>query len=405
MVDVIYSIDEINTKPNLILPVSNKPAKAPYAFAVTGINVYSFEEALYHVYHNWRESSEDFTSSEFISWLENDAGLYDLAEKTRRIAAMNSYTDSVITFLRLTDYFSDEDIESVKADISNWEREFEWENLKLRADFLLEQNIPERAVILYKRANELYNSPDLLNNTGIAFMKLYKFETAVSYFEAAIEFDYYNDNIMLNLAEAAVYAHDYDKAAEMLSMAERLRGNSPLISYLYGEMAFEKGNLIEAEERFLTAIDLAGKHENAEAGWHIACRLADVYVKRFAFEKALNALVEFKGNKRFYVKHAEVAAASYKLPVAVNAMEQAIKLDNSDFSLYIYLAKYCRLSNDSLKARAAIEKAVSLAPDNPLVKLEYARISKMEGGLSNYLSTLHEILADFKQEYRETSEL
>ena len=393
----------------LILPVSEKPAKTPYTFAVTGVNVYSFEEVLYHVYHYWRESSEDFVSSGFISWLANDAELPHLAEKVERIAGMDSHMEKIITLLTLTNYFSDEDIRSVKSEISDWEREFEWENLKLRADFLLEQNIPAQAVILYKRANELHESPELLNNTGIAFMKLYKFETAAAYFETALELDFDNADIMLNLAEAAVYAHNYERAVEMLLKVGSMRGDSPLISYIYGEMAFEKGNLNEASDRFIKAIDLAEQLKNAEFSSHFACRLADVYVRQFAFEKALNVLTGLSEitpmDKSRYIKYAEVEAFSYKLPGAVNAIEQAIKLDDNDFKLYVCLSKYCRLNNDNLRAKAAIEKAIRIAPNNALVKLEHARVSKMEGSMNDYLTALNEVLDGFKQEYREASEL
>ncbi|MCL2873801.1 MAG: hypothetical protein FWE29_02595 [Defluviitaleaceae bacterium] len=394
----------------LIIPVSDKSAKTPYSFVVTGINVYSFEEALYHVYHYWRESSEDIVSPKFISWLAVDAGLSYLAEKVARISIISSYTKMIISFLTLTDYFSDEDICLIKTDISNWERDFEWENLKLRADFLLEQNMPDRAVILYKRANELFKSAELLNNTGIAFVRLYKFDTAVSYFEDALDLglDSYNVDIMLNLAEAAIYAHDFTKASEMLSQVEEICNNNPLVFYLHGEMDFENGRLNEAVNWFLKAFELTESHKSSYAAHlpHFACRLADVYAQQFAFERALSCLEKVVPmDKRCYIKYAEISASSYKLPNAINAIERAIKIDGEDFSLYVNLAKYCRLNHDNSRARVAIKKAIQLAPDSGLVKLEHARINKIDGGINGYLSDLNVILDDFKREYRKAAEL
>jgi len=391
----------------LFIPASDRPAKTPYTFIITGINVYSFEEALYHVYHYWRESSEDFVSPKFISWLAVDAGLPHLAEKAARISNEQSFTEMIISFLTLTDYFSDEDIRLKSLDISNWEREFEWENLKLRADFLLEQNVPDKAVILYKRANELFQSAELFNNTGIAFMKLYKFDTAVFYFEAALEHAK-NIDIMLNLAEALICGHDYQKAAEVLEQAEESTEDNAVVFYLHGEIALETGKLNESIGWLLKAVALSKTTESGHSDYlpHFVCRLADVYAKQFAFEKAFACLEKVEPmNKSCYIKYAEIAAMSYRLPTAIEVIEKAIRLDRDDFSLYVSLAKYCRLNRDNLKAKIAIKKAIYMAPDNNLVKLEQARVDKMDGKIEDYLRSLSEILDSFKAEYREAAEL
>ena len=129
----------------------------PYVFRATGIAVYSLEEAMYHVFHYWRESLEDLQSGQIGTWVA-ELGLPDIAQN---LIDPNEKQPSalLIEFLQSINYFSTDDINSIKTSLHAWEQRQEWERLKERADGFVARGEPAMAIPLYSRALKLEVNP------------------------------------------------------------------------------------------------------------------------------------------------------------------------------------------------------------------------------------------------------
>ncbi len=384
----------------LILTISQaKEPKMPYKFKLTGINVYSFEEALFHTYTYWQQSVDDFCSDEFITWVKKELDLAFLATKLKQISENKSITERFVQFLSIIDYFDEIQIVSIKSKLLVWEKELEWQHLKQRGDYLFQNGDPERAVIFYKKALFHTENVQLLNNTAIALMQLSQFEEAVGFLERAFKLEAENITIVLNLAEAAIYSKDFEKALLTLKKAEALEPQNADIQFLHGELNLEAGNIRYSMKCFENAYALK---DDA----YYVYRIADVHVRLRQYDRALEALENVKTrDSSFYKKQAEVYAVSNNVPAAIKCIERAIFYNRDEPTLWITLAKYHRMDYDLSRAASAIAMAVALAPENEHAALESARIKKAQGNLKEYRDTLNKILKGFKKRHRETAVL
>ena len=78
---------------SLLLAVSQEENDVFYQFKMTNVKVFSFEEALYHVYHNWKQTVDDFCCDEFIRWTNNALRLSFIASKIKTIAETESFSE------------------------------------------------------------------------------------------------------------------------------------------------------------------------------------------------------------------------------------------------------------------------------------------------------------------------
>lgn len=379
----------------LLLCVSQSEVMLPYKFQMTNISVYSFEEALYHCYHYWKQSIDDIVSEDFCDWIGEGLKLSFLASRIREISRIQNLTIRFVSFLTLTDYFDRQQLDSLSVQISEWEQRLEWEKLKERGDYLMRRGEPEAALGFYIKALNLGENIGLLNNASIALMQLECFDEAIVYLRKAHGLDKADISVIENLAEAYIYNLDFDNAILMLNIAEKMNPKSASVCYLQGEMFFETGNYDAAIECFNTAIDI----ENTD---HYVYRLADAYVRQRQYDAALSALERtVLKDKNYLVKIAEIQYKSNNTPAAIKTIKQAISANRDDVNLWTLLAYYHRLDYDLLNAGNAIIRAVALAPDNERAKLENARIKKAQGKIKDYQVILREILSGIKRRYRE----
>jgi len=383
----------------LQLCVSQQHNDIPFLFRTTGIRVFSFEEALYHVFHYWRESMDDFLSESMITWV-SELGLSFLASKIKEIADNGSFSRRVIGFLQLADYFADHEITSINEALISWEKRLEWEKLKERADYLIQRGEPGKALPLYKQALLLEENTALLNNISIAYMQLSAMQDALQYLTRAIELDSDNISLMLHYTEAAIMGHQFDAAESMLAKAAKTAApQNADIPFLQGLMAFEQNNYNCALKFFDTAIELAPGEP------YYAYKAADTHRTMHQYDKALAVLDGIKPkNAVTYVKEAEIHAAAGNITAALHCMRLATSghgAQNAD--LWATLAKYYRKNNDWKHAESAINHALELAPDNDRVRLESARIKKGLGRTREYQTELGNVLRGFRERYRTES--
>lgn len=378
---------------SLIQCLNQEPVTSPYTFKLTGVSVFSFEEALYHCYTYWKDSIDDFVSSEFIAWVKDILGQAYIASQIKELSDLEQLSQRFTKFLSITDYFEDDEIKEIHAELMQWENRLEWEQLKERADAFNKVNEPQKAYSLYMRALKYEENPQILNNLGVCLMKLKRFDESYFYLAKAYEMQKYI-SILVNLAESAIFSHKFEIAEELLTQIKDEKDDAEL-NYLYGEYFYESGNIRKSTKYFEEAA------ASSNDTFYIY-RLTDAYIKLRKYDNAL-ALLETVENKdkEFLMKQGEVYAVSGHIPAAIKSIEKALIFDKGDCALWIILAYYHRLNYDFIKAQSAIITALRIEPNNEKALLEQARIKKSLGKTKDYQVILKNILDDIKQKYRE----
>ena len=386
---------------NLLLCTSQQENNKPYRFAATGIQVYSFEEALYHVYHYWKQSVDDVVDPDFASWVNDALGLSFIASKIKEVADIDGFGERMLAFLALTEYFSESEIRALKPEFEQWEKRLEWETYKERADEMVNRGEPDKAITLYRRALQFEENVPVLNNLSVAYMQTEAYDEASRYLERARELDEDNWELALNHAEALILAKRFDKAGEAIQFAAAHTNKAEaIILYLRGELALRMGQYAEAIPLFEQAIAISAETQ-------YIFRLADTYARRRQFERALQVLeqhVPSTGHDVSYlVKEAELHAQADNVGAAIMAIERAISLKSGLPDLWVLLARYYRMNYDLSNAEKAIKRAISLDSSSERARLENARIMKRMGNTKAYQLLLKDILAEVRQQYRDAT--
>jgi len=368
-----------------------------FAFKMTGVRVYSFEEALYHTYHYWQESADDLLSDEMITWV-GELGYSYLAARMKELTHIEAFMERMLLFLQLIDYFSKMEISELKISLQAWEEQREWEKLKERADFFAQRGEPIKALPLYKRALGYEENPAILNNIGVVCMQLRNHTEAVLHLSRAVELDKNNLSILLAYAEATILNKQYVHANKALELAELLNPNCADILFMRGLMAFEQNNYVEALSYF-------------EQVWQLdknipmyVYKIVEVYITTRQYNKALTILEQVKKRDGdYYSTLSDVYVAMDDIPAAIKALNRALEISESsgsDSKLWVKLARYYRLNYDLERAETAITTALHHAPDSSSARLENARIKKGRGRTRDYQTAVLEVLKGFKDRYR-----
>lgn len=378
---------------NILLTVSQDDIMSPYKFKNTNIRVYSFEEAIYHVYHYFKQSSEDFTSEQFISWVNDILGLTVIASQLKNISTVQSFSKRLTRFLTLIDYFSDVQLEKIKEELTIWENRLEWEQLKESADYMINNNNIEKGIGLYLQAIKYGDNIYLFNNLGIAYMKKGDFREAYNILSKAYHMER-NIDVTINFCEAAIYNKKYEEALSIIQQLEQIN-IIDTVYYLKGMLEVETKNYNNAILYFTQGFEKTNED-------YYLYKISEVYVKKRDYLKAIDILSSVTCKDSDYLcKIAEIHVSDLNVPEAVKCMQKAITKDRENISIWINLAKYHRLDYDLVKASSSISKALMIDANNELAQIENARIKKSQGKIKEYQNTLHVILNMFKKKYRE----
>ncbi|MCL2854792.1 MAG: tetratricopeptide repeat protein [Defluviitaleaceae bacterium] len=378
---------------DLYLCVSQEENRNPYEFNMTGIKVYSLEEALYHCLHYWRQSMEDFLATPFVQWVEG-LGLHHIAVKMRDLAVMENATMAFLSFLSTTDYLPQDALAGLQKELTAWEKRHIWEKYKEQGDFWLDAGDGERAYGFYAKALKHQENVPLWNNAGIALLQAGDVTTSTQYFAKALSADPKSQQLRLNLIEATILAGDFDGANELILQAEDR--NHPEMLYFQGEIQFHQRNYFGAMKAYQAALAQDPAHA-------YIYRISDCFMRVRQFDKALGNLAQIPENQQgleFLKKQAAYHAQAGNLPGAIKALEKAVVTEKNKADLWTLLAAYHRQDYDLVKAHWAISRAIAMAPENPAVLLEQARIRKAQGRTKDYQDILHKILTRFKKDYR-----
>ena len=386
----------------LLFCTSQQANEHPYRFPGTGIQVYSFEEVMYHVYHYWKQSVDDVTSPNLGAWVHDTLGLSRIAVKIKEITKIEPFSERMLAFLKIIPYFNNYEIEAIRPHFERWEKRLEWETYKERADDLVNRGEPGKAISLYRRALQYEENIPVLNNLSVAYMQLDNPDEACRCLKRALAISKSKENeksnweLLLHYGEALIAAKHFEEALHTIELAAQTAPKSadPDILYLKGELAAMTGKSDEAISFLEQAIALSPEEQ-------YVFRLSDVYATRRQFEKALEILAKSKQSLPCLMKTAELHNKADNLPAAISAIRKAIEIKSGFVELWVRLARYNRLNYDLVSAEEAITKAMSLDSGNERVRLELARIQKNMGQTRAYQQLLKGILSEFKGRYRD----
>lgn len=381
---------------DLILVASDAENVKPYKFEATNISVYSFEQALYHCYHYWKESwDEVFIKDNFNIWVRDELNLSYIASEIKKMKSIRSLPDRIIAFLSIIYYFDQDELDKLKKEIKDWQTQSQSEKLKEKGDSLIAIGSFEKAIIAYN-AVLTYDKKNyvVMNNIGVGYMNLEKYEKAEEWFFKA--FDICNDNteIIFNLIEACIYNNNFDDAEKYIKSIED--------SHKEGEIFYFKGEIEFGRENFDKAITYY-KRAIVKNDSLAIFRLADVYEKQRQFDTAIKILDMLEeSNITALIKKSIIYSNIDDLPAAIKCIEKALLYDNLSVELWTLLAKYYRLNNDFIKAEGAVYTALRYSRDDLAANLEMAKIKRIQGKIKDYRMSIVKIFKNLKAEYRDT---
>ena len=377
----------------LIACLTQEEISTPYQFK-SGVKVYSIEEALYYVYHNWKET--DYTTDKFISWVKNILKEEDIAEKLIEAKQMDTFSDCLINFLSITEYFETMEIVAIKSEVLGWEKEYGWVRPKEEADSLLRKDQLDKAKDFYEKALDYGQTPELYNNMAITHMKKQEYEEAIGYFKRAYQLDKNNVKIILNLAEAYICNKDFLSAFKYLKKAETFEQAEGDTYYLYAKICMLDKNYLRAIEHLNEAIKIYPDN-------FYYYQLTNCYIKIRKYTEALETIKKVTDRSvTYYTQEAKVHAAYCDYPAAIQVLRKAVQIAKKEQlpEVLTHLASYYRLNYDIESAKVTIKKASNIAPNNTMVKLEEAKIKKADGKMRDYQKLMDNILSQVKNDYR-----
>ncbi len=382
----------------LLVSPSPEGVKKPFTFKTTNINVYSLEEAMYHAFHDWKSSIEDIFSNEFSKWVEEELKLFYISSKIKS-SKSNTLSNRLMDFLKTIDYFSENELETMKAEIVSWENRLEWEKLKEHADFLLSKNQPSKAYSYYIKALQVEKNQVLYNNLGIALLKMEYYNKAEASFKSAYELDEKNEDILFNLMEATIYNENYNDAKTLL--------NNYMEHHESKDAYFYYGELYRLSGDDKNAVDFYEKSIKLGDDLHSYLRLFDIYMKHSQLDYAKKILefvpLQNQNTVEYIVKLAELHQTSHNMSAAIGCIEKALTDERDSLTLWIHLARLHRLSYDYQKATSAITKALEINNLDDEARLEYALIKKSQGKIKDYQAVLKSIVHGVKSFYRDVT--
>ena len=384
----------------LKLCVSQQKNTVPFVFGQTGQRVFSFEEAQYYVYHNWRLVADDFLHDGFVAWLAG-VGLSFFSSKIKEVSRQPTFSSRILSFLGLTDFFDEDELEFLKSRLEQWEARQDYEKLKERADYFTMKSEPIKAIPLYRQAISLEESDFLLNNLGVAFMQTQNYSEAIICFRRACSLSPTNFDALLGLVESLIRNGSTKEARAELQKLIKSSGYANIdaeISYLQGLLAWNEKRHLDCLSLLKDACKL-----NPDSGffvYEVASKLAAMR----QFESAINFLERAPVKDfAFYAAQADVFKASKDFPNAIKAIRKAIELfDGKSAILHTRLASFYRQDYNLPHAESCVLKALEADPENELAKLELARIKKAQGRIRDYQAGLNDVLGGFKKRYRES---
>ena len=259
----------------------SKYAEKPYYINNMAINIYSMEELCYYIYNNIYLIGTDLVDEGLINYIDTCLGETELAKQLEFLSNQNAgLSEIVITILRYVDYYSEDEIASLKGVIDMLDTQNALERLKSRADNFLNSKRYESAIHNYglivfgKRDKSLSDTfyGDVWHNMGVAYSKLFSFKKAAECYETAFSLNKREESQAA--FKAAVFMNsgyeEMDEADELLYVVskevETLLDHAPMeAEYL----EIREANVLKDEGKIL---EYYGRMDELVKRWKVEYR-------------------------------------------------------------------------------------------------------------------------------------
>ena len=179
----------------LIFCIGNK-AKEPYFFQSTGTKVYTMEELCYYLYHNIETLEEDLSERQLVPLIRDQLGMTERADFLQQLMDHSAgIKDLVVSIFCSTDYYTEDEINKLIADIDVYFDMLPIERKKRHADAFLRYGKTREAMLEYRN---LLDDRDFIyvpeedqakayHNMAVLLAKNGMFRNAVKYFLIAYQ--------------------------------------------------------------------------------------------------------------------------------------------------------------------------------------------------------------------------
>lgn len=178
------------------LQLCGKQSANPFYIKSLKKNVYSLEEINYFIYNHINQVYRDFFNEELFSYIEKELDRKDIAEKLRHMEENNATTRDMVAFLlKVTNYYSMHELESISNWVSNIDTMTNAERQKMEADSLYKSKQYASAIQLYNEILSNQEKDDMgrhfygrvAYSLGTIYARLFMSKTANNYFSYAYE--------------------------------------------------------------------------------------------------------------------------------------------------------------------------------------------------------------------------
>lgn len=367
-------------------------SEIPYTFELTGINVYSIEEVLWHIFNYLEKSLNIFEDNAFFQWAENQIGLKK--EVKAFINNKKELNEKIIDFISFFNYLSQKEIDELRQRLYALSEVDSFESQKEIGDLFYKNGKYQQAVYAYSKALELDREKEELikNNIGLCCLQARDYENSVSFFEEAYEKSK-KPTILLNLIQGLILNGGYSRAEKLLS---QYSGEDIF------NLAYLKAMLFLAKAEYNNCILALKQCLEIKKDFSVVMKISDILIRQRKFEEAIAFLESLEEkDATVYVKLAEIYCAEENYSLGIKAVQRGLIYYMNDVRLWIKLAKCYRLNLDFLRADGAICKAKMLEENNIEVNLEFAKIRKCQGRMNDYRDYLGKGLSIIKNNYFE----
>ncbi len=367
----------------------------PYRFHETGIKVFSFEELMFHAYHYWRASIDDFISGRLEEWVFSILKLEQIACRMCEInKTERSVSEKYINFLRIENLFTETELEELSNEIVNWEKDLIFKQEKAAGDEALLKEDYQKAINHYNEASTHVLNHTVYNNLGIALTRLRRFREAEGIFLKALNIDPENKNICLNLTALYIGMGRYEKAGQVLSGLKS--------ADTAGKAELYKAKILEAESETKSA-ELYYKQAVSKAKDKEAYKeLANFYINNNRLKEAKELTFIFKetDKRNYLLLSAKICETANMHEDALRYTLKLLSIWSKDCDAWILLARLYRKNGEFEKATSAIQNAIAIDKYNKEALNELKKLTASGKPVEESSKNAKKFISKWKSEYR-----
>lgn len=256
-----------------IFCIGNK-AKTPYTFSSTGVSVYTMEELCYYLYHNIDTMEEDLSNWSLVSWIGAELGIKDRAEFLEQLMQRGAgLKDMAVSIFCSTDYYTEEEINHLIAEIDALYDMLPIERKKRHADMLMrfskvrEAGFEYRSIIDDKDFEHLSeeNQGGVFHNLAVINAKDGRFQTASRFFDKAYQKNHNRESLCQYLYALKLSGDEEAFNRELNAYA----GDAELIRRVENQFYFVEDNREYNAEYMsvLKLMEMSGRASDVDFWW------------------------------------------------------------------------------------------------------------------------------------------